>query len=684
MTSILPTHAAAATAFDGLCGRMTSHPDKNLIMELTKSAEEHIDAAPYIANVVVARVIDPATPASHKLPVFYLIDSIMKNVGGPYAFLFSKHISDVYARAANEVSAREREKLKFLVTTWDERKFFPQEVIQKMQAHVPAPVQSQPVQQPMYPVQSPAQQQYMQQQQQQMLYQQQQQQMMYQQQQQMMYQQRQQQQQMMYQQAPQLFSAVPSSANYPSAQSNKRSRWGSDITEDFPGPAAQPSRGGRRPPAARQPQRPAAPLLAQPLAPPAPDAALVQAEMLRLLDAMYAEMGVTEGLSLQELFSINPQLYQQLQYSAEQAVLGQQAASGGSAMSSSSFGGSSDVMPESSPYSGGGDSLIQAFVGEARVTLKKPQALQLASALGAISGGSATLSALAQSLAGLLDQTDVPPRLPPMLLGPLPLEPSAAYKAKLVQADQGQPVAAARRTIPSPPFLADELGKNPALAVQALYGEMQYQYSDDGVRFRRLADLVAHTDLRIRKKEQLRRKELEGARSCRQWMCLEAQWVSDFDALAAHSEQPVSSAVAADAADAALDPEVSVPADENFTRCPVSREVFETQWDEDEGEFVYKGAVRVLIPEGGGAEDERLYRLGRPTAHEAVRYLIVHKRLVLDGWSSNGRAASLRSVVERYEVMGRGREEPAVAALLAAADGEDEDNIFVIILAGLG
>ena len=54
--------------------------------------------------MIVARIIDPATEVGHKLPIFYLIDAVMKHVGGPYPALFSRHLAEVFKRAFDEVA----------------------------------------------------------------------------------------------------------------------------------------------------------------------------------------------------------------------------------------------------------------------------------------------------------------------------------------------------------------------------------------------------------------------------------------------------------------------------------------------------------------------------------------------------------------------------------------------------
>lgn len=134
--------------------------------------------------------------------------------------------------------------------------------------------------------------------------------------------------------------------------------------------------------------------------------------------------------------------------------------------------------------------------------------------------------------------------------------------------------------------------------------------------------------------------------------------------------------------------EFIVPADEHFTRCPISREVFEAFFDEEEGEFMYRNAAKLLVTESA---DAGLFKLGRATenknSHEGdiVRYLIVHKLLVLDNWLQSGKATSLSEALQRYQAAGT--KVPAAieaanrlkAAVAAAGDEEDEDDVFVVL-----
>lgn len=127
--------------------------------------------------------------------------------------------------------------------------------------------------------------------------------------------------------------------------------------------------------------------------------------------------------------------------------------------------------------------------------------------------------------------------------------------------------------------------------------------------------------------------------------------------------------------------EFLVPADENFPRCPMSKEVFSQKWDVDEGELMYKNAAKVLCT---AAADATVYRLGKPTvpaASAGIRYVIVHKELVLDDWRRAGRAASLKETKERYEAVTSGPSKAAYIAALeeAAGDSVDDSKVFVML-----
>ncbi len=207
----------------------------------------------------------------------------------------------------------------------------------------------------------------------------------------------------------------------------------------------------------------------------------------------------------------------------------------------------------------------------------------------------------------------------------------------------------------------------------------------DGLRFSTLAQLKQHTDDYLERKKLLQRRR-DGSslvREYREWYCSRTQWISDFNALSGGGGKEGAATGGSSGSGgelvAAAAEEFVVPADESFTRCPVSKEVFECTFDEEEGEMMFLNAVRVLVPEPSAAaagDIGALFRLGRPTEESTVHYLIVHQLLVLDSWLAQGLAASLRKAVERLEHTSGGAD--IVTRLRrAAGDDESEDDIFV-------
>ncbi|GAB0098150.1 hypothetical protein DMENIID0001_138570 [Sergentomyia squamirostris] len=91
---------------------------KPLINMLTIIAEENIEHAAVIVRAVKQH-LDQVNP-DVKLPVLYLIDSIVKNVGGNYVDLFENHIVKMFCGVFEKVNEKVREKMFALRQTWNE------------------------------------------------------------------------------------------------------------------------------------------------------------------------------------------------------------------------------------------------------------------------------------------------------------------------------------------------------------------------------------------------------------------------------------------------------------------------------------------------------------------------------------------------------------------------------------
>lgn len=225
-----------------------------------------------------------------------------------------------------------------------------------------------------------------------------------------------------------------------------------------------------------------------------------------------------------------------------------------------------------------------------------------------------------------------------------------------------------------------------------------------------------HTDKSLSlKKISLKVKEnnsKDGKRESREWYCALDNWVTDFDALNRKNSQlnnkenevnqqsSSSSGTASSGGGGAggkgssgssstnTNDEFILPADENFTRCPISREVFATVWDDEEGEMMFRNAVKVLITE---AADAVLYKLAKPIPPDSIensrninidhyRYMIVHKLLVMDRWLAEGKAATVKEAIQRYESLGDKAQARIEAMKVAAGEDEEEfDDVFTVL-----
>lgn len=57
-------------------------------------------------------------PPEHRLPAFYLLDSISKNIGPPYLLLFGRFIERAFLTTYHIVDSVTRKKLEELLGTW--------------------------------------------------------------------------------------------------------------------------------------------------------------------------------------------------------------------------------------------------------------------------------------------------------------------------------------------------------------------------------------------------------------------------------------------------------------------------------------------------------------------------------------------------------------------------------------
>ncbi|KAG8176024.1 hypothetical protein JTE90_022861 [Oedothorax gibbosus] len=95
-----------------------SYNSKPHINMLTILAEDNVKFAPTIVDTIITHI--KSVSPDLKLPGLYLVDSIMKNVGGQYITLFSKHMITIFSSVFEKVEETTRSALYKLRQTWND------------------------------------------------------------------------------------------------------------------------------------------------------------------------------------------------------------------------------------------------------------------------------------------------------------------------------------------------------------------------------------------------------------------------------------------------------------------------------------------------------------------------------------------------------------------------------------
>lgn len=170
--------------------------------------------------------------------------------------------------------------------------------------------------------------------------------------------------------------------------------------------------------------------------------------------------------------------------------------------------------------------------------------------------------------------------------------------------------------------------------------------------------------------EKLKQPNIDAVKR-RPWL----QSISLWTGSGARSQDDKPSSLSKDSTKSGTVEEYIVPADENFVRCPITKEAFEKFWDDNEGEFMYRNAVKLLLT---AHVDDYIYSLGRPTNSSDVRYMIVRKPLLVDSWIDSGKATTLPEAIKLYRSMGR--DETFLNDLFRGSGETDEyDDVFVLL-----
>lgn len=107
---------------------------KPIITSLTMVAQENTASAAGIASCILDRV--KRTLPERRLPLIYLMDSIIKNVGGAYAASFELDVVPLYLATFDHVDAKTKASLEKLLATWRQYRSFPPTLLDHIEAEV--------------------------------------------------------------------------------------------------------------------------------------------------------------------------------------------------------------------------------------------------------------------------------------------------------------------------------------------------------------------------------------------------------------------------------------------------------------------------------------------------------------------------------------------------------------------
>ncbi|GMH53399.1 hypothetical protein TrRE_jg8759, partial [Triparma retinervis] len=109
------------TALTSQLSELGSHPDKALINAITMLAEDYADdslGANEFYDIIRTRMVSASTSDIFKLPLVYLVDSILNNAKGEFISVVGETITSVFFSVYSKIDDNSKKKFARLLSIW--------------------------------------------------------------------------------------------------------------------------------------------------------------------------------------------------------------------------------------------------------------------------------------------------------------------------------------------------------------------------------------------------------------------------------------------------------------------------------------------------------------------------------------------------------------------------------------